>query len=202
MNFLSLLNFKQSFLKNNCCIPMLSNICLKRCFTRNLTKPVEVLNQRRRSTSAITSPPPAFPKINYKSFITSVDDTLYDYTSSTIDQIATKYVPREMLLQHQEQHEVKNKTVKFEGIYEWQSSNQKDGVINQNMASVNFSCNMSIASKKYLQKYSLALHDEDRLPLKDQNGRQVVTDEEDGSREGKENQILDFKKLRSLPKLK
>lgn len=150
--------------------------------------------------SAITSPPSAFPKINYKSLGTSVDDTLYDYTSSTIDQIASKYVPREMLLQHQEQREVKNKTVKFEGVYEWQSSNHKDGVINQ--TSVNFSCNMSIASKKYLQKYSLALHDEDRLPLKDQNGRQAVADEEDGGREGKENRILDFKKLRSLPKLK
>jgi len=170
---------------------------------RDSTKPLEVFEQRQRSMSEITtSSPPSFPKINYKSFVTSVDDTLYDYTSSTIDQIASKYVPREMLLQHQEQREVKNKTVKFEGVYEWQSSNHKGGVINQNMASVNFSCNMSIASKKYLQKYSLALHDEDRLPLKDQNGRQAAADEEDGAREGKENRILDFKKLRSLQKLK
>lgn len=156
--------------------------------------------------SEVTTSPPLsssfFPKINYKSFVTSVDDTLYDYTSSTIDQIASKYVPREMLLQHQEQREVKNKTVKFEGVYEWKSSNHKDGVINQNISSVNFSCNMSIASKKYLQKYSLALNDEDRLPLKDQNGRQAAADEEDGGREGKENRILDFKKLRTLQKLK
>ena len=132
---------------------------------------------------------------------------MYDYTSSTVDQIASKYLPKEMLQQHQQQREVKNKTVKFEGVYEWQSSNHKDGVINQNMASVNFSCNMSLASRKYLQKYSLTSHDEDRLPLKDQNGRQAVADggdDKDGDRcgEGKENRILDFKKLRSLSKLK
>ena len=108
-----------------------SKVSLKNfCFIRDSTKPLEVFEQR--SMSEIITPsssPSSFPKINYKSFVTSVDDTLYDYTSSTIDQIASKYVPREMLLQHQEQREVKNKTVKFEGVYEWKSSNHKDGVI-------------------------------------------------------------------------
>ena len=192
-----------------------------------------MLEERERSMTATNS----YPKINFKSLATSVDDTMYDYNSSTVDQIALKYLPKDMLHQHQllqqqqqqqQQHHQQqreefttNKTVKFEGVYEWQSTNTKGGMINQNMASVNFSCNMSIASRKYLQKYSLVDDDKDlQRPgrtglLKDQNGRQAAIadgcyssdNKEDGSETligvyGKENRILDFERLRSLPKLK
>ena len=151
--------------------------------------------------------PPSHPKINYVS-MSSVDDTFCDYTSS-INNIASKYVSKDLL-----QYEVRNsKTVKFEGV--WESSNLKTGggdvLGNKNTTSVNFSCNMSIASRKYLQKYSLApREDEVRAPLKEQNGRQIDVErnnkkdeyEEDRSSSGKENKILDIQKLRSLQKLK
>jgi len=162
--------------------------------------------ERQRSMSVAA--PPTHPKINYVS-MSSVDDTFCDYNSSSINNIASKYVPKELL-----QHEVRNsKTVKFEGVYEWETYNRKtdDGLINTNTTSVNFSCNMSIASRKYLQKYSLApREDEERAPLREQNGRRVVVErnkkpdeyEEDRNGGGKENKILDIKKLRSLQKLK
>ena len=139
--------------------------------------------------------------------MSSVDDTFYDYATSTIDKIASKYVSQEIY--HQQQEVTKNKTVKFEGVYEWQQTSNRHGVTNKNMASVNFSCNMSIASKKYLQKYSLeAGNDGDkRKPFQEGNGRPAMVrsrDSNQGDEEntGKENNILDYKKLQSLPKLK
>ncbi|XP_066930576.1 SCL-interrupting locus protein homolog [Clytia hemisphaerica] len=158
-------------------------------------------NDRQRSMSAAIN---SYPKINYTS-MSSVDDTFYDYATSTIDKIASKYVSQEIF--HQQQEITKNKTVKFEGVYKWQTSN-RNGITNKNMASVNFSCNMSIASKKYLQKYSLEASDDDkRKPFQEGNGRPARIRSRDANQEneennGKENKVLDYKKLQSLPKLK
>ena len=126
----------------------------------------------------------------------SADDTFYDNSFSNINNIAAKYLPKDLL-----QYEYRNnKTVKFEGVYEWQSSGRAGGSNKQNMTSVNFSCNMSIASKKYLQKYDLVSAD-DRLPLKEQNRKREKKTNEDDKAVGKENKILDLQKLRSLKKL-
>ena len=138
--------------------------------------------------SAVTPP---HPKINYVSM--SVDDTFYDSSLSNVNDIAAKYLPRDML-----QYEYRNnKTVKFEGVYERQLTGRAVG---SNITSVNFSCNMSIASKKYLQKYDL-VSNEERAPLKEQN-RINDKKNKDETLDGKENNILDFQKLRSLQKLK
>lgn len=138
----------------------------------------------------------------------SVDDTIYDYSTTNIDSIAAKYLPTEYLSKHQS--EIKNKTVKFEGVYKWETPGRLG--VAKNMTSVNFSCNMSIASRKYLKKYELIENEdsEEAPPLRDHNGRKAVlhtkkhlpfSSDQTDSFEGKEN-ILDLKKLRNLPKLK
>lgn len=128
----------------------------------------------------------------------SVDDSIYGYSTINFDAIAEKYVPTEYLRKHQS--EFKNKTVKFEGVYKWETPGRNG--VPKNMTSVNFSCNMSIATRKYLKKYELIGSEEsdDTLPLRDNNGRPAVT-RKSVQVEGKEN-ILDLKKLRNLPKLK
>ena len=159
---------------------------------------------------------PPHPKINYISM--AVDDTMYDYSGSNVDAIAAKYLPPEYIQkQGKVAEETRNKTVKFEGVYAWETPNRYG--ITKNTASVNFSCNMSIATKKYLQKYELLSSqehdndDRDSMPLKEHNGRvtvvplkQPITQQKlspfsETDRFEKEN-ILDLKKLRKLPKLK
>ena len=118
----------------------------------------------------------------------SVDETLNE-SQTDIDVIAAKYFPVTDL-----RTELRNKTVTFEGVVE------------SNTTSVNFSCNMSIASKKYLQRYQL--NEEENIgllnrplnkPLIDTN--EIVHKEQKKARcAGKEN-ILDMKKIRNLPKL-
>ena len=82
------------------------------------------------------------------------------------------------------------------------------------MTSVNFSCNMSMATRKYLEKYELTRKCSDdnrderkRRPLQDQNsdnperGNQIPRKTSQNDKLEKEN-ILDLKKLRNLRKLK
>lgn len=151
----------------------------------------EIRHGRQRSMSAISPP---YPKINYVSM--SVDDTFYDTSPANINEIAAKYLPDKML----NCEYTNNKTVKFQGVYEWQSRDRATGGSKHNMASVNFSCNMSIASKKYLQKYDLVSGNE-RIPLKEKNQRGEMKSQSDETLDGKENKILDLKKLKSLQKL-
>ena len=127
----------------------------------------------------------------------AVDET---YEESNFNRIAAKYLPDEYL--QNQLTEVRNKTVKFEGVYELSTPGR-----NMNMASVNFSCNMSVASKKYLQRYELIDGEKIAMqPLVEVNGRVMQqharhsVDSRSYSDSDKEN-ILDFKKLRSLPKL-
>lgn len=137
------------------------------------------------------------PRINYMSL--AVDETMCE--ESNFERIAAKYLPDEYV--KNQMTEIRNKTVKFEGVY------QVNAGKNTNMASVNFSCNMSIASKKYLQRYELGGENGDKLvkPLAEINGRlashgvkQAIDARIPESDSDKEN-ILDFKKLRNLPKL-
>ncbi|XP_065644903.1 SCL-interrupting locus protein homolog isoform X9 [Hydra vulgaris] len=146
-----------------------------------INQPFEVRMQSI-STGAVYN----HPKINYHSM--SVDETLSEYSQNNIDVIAAKYLPVTDL-----RAELRNKTVTFEGVVE------------SNTTSVNFSCNMSIASKRYLQRYQL--NDEKNgdfitkpivRPSVDAN--ETVSREIKKSRDGKEN-ILDMKKIRNLPKL-
>lgn len=142
---------------------------------------------------------PAYPRINYMSM--SVDETYNEDMFSNIDEIASKYVSNVF----KEKNVVKNKTVKFGNVYEWQTLATAGS-----MTSVNISCNMSIASKKYLQKYDLVENktNSTKQPLGDVNGRfvkkkiskNITRTEHKTKLEDKEN-ILDFNKIRSLPKL-
>ena len=157
-------------------------------------------SSQQRARSLSTGVVPTYPKINYMSM--SVDETFNAYAHNSIDDIAAKYLPKEFVI---EQKHTTMKTVKFEGVCEnmWQTPSR--GV---NMRSVNFSCNMSIASKKYLQKYELVDYEESSVqPLSNVNRRSE--DRKQGKHNlttrnieecNKEN-ILDFKKIRSLPKL-
>ena len=130
----------------------------------------------------------------------AVDETLCG--ESSFDRIAAKYLPDE----YQQQLEVRNKMVKFEGVYELSTGTAGK----MNTASVNFSCNMSIASKKYLQRYELVDNEKGVVatqPLLEVNGRPPLQSRQSSSGDSrsysesdKEN-ILDFKKLRNLPKL-
>ena len=138
----------------------------------------------------------------------SLDDSSgEDY--SAIDEIAAKYIPKEQFLKLKKQSKVKNKSIKFEGVYEWKTPGKTN-----NMTSVNFSCNMSMATRKYLEKYELTrkCSDDDRderkrRPLQDQNsdnperGNQIPRKNSQSEKLDKEN-ILDLKKLRNLRKLK
>ncbi|XP_065681790.1 SCL-interrupting locus protein isoform X3 [Hydra vulgaris] len=145
-----------------------------------INQPFEVRMQSI-STGAIYN----HPKINYHSM--SVDETLSEYSQNDIDVIAAKYLPVTDL-----RAELRNKTVTFEGVVE------------SNTTSVNFSCNMSIASKRYLQRYQLNEEKNDFInkpivrPSVDAN--ETVNREIKKSHVGKEN-ILDMKKIRNLPKL-
>jgi len=149
--------------------------------------------QEERSRSYSTSVIPSYPQINYVSM--SADETLFDNSLININDIAAKYLPKEYHIEER----TTNKTVTFEGVYEWQTPTK------HNMRNINFSCNMSIASKKYLQKYDLAETDVSMAqPLSHTNGRSEhqrnVTPKKNDFEKDKEN-ILDFAKLRNLPKL-
>jgi hypothetical protein len=134
----------------------------------------------------------AHPRLNYMSM--SIEDSIDDHNMKQIETIAAKYLPKDLRLERnvQEVHTraegMRTRTVQFEGVKERAHS---DAVIHvQNTMSVNISCNMSIASKKYLQRYQLVPSDQNK-ETEDGTANEVFTPPN----------ILDMKKLRSLPKL-
>jgi len=148
--------------------------------------------ERPRSYSTGSVLAAAHPRLNYMSM--SIEDSIDEHNMKQIETIAAKYLPKDLRLERnvQEMHtrteEMRTRTVQFEGVKERAHS---DAVIHvQNTMSVNISCNMSIASKKYLQRYQLVPSDQNK-ETEDGTANEVFTPPN----------ILDMKKLRSLPKL-
>jgi len=147
----------------------------------------------------------AVPKINYVT-MSSLDDTICEYGANDIDDIASKYLSKDFMTQIKNNipwsNEIRNKTVKFQGVYQRETNRQ------MTTTSVNFSCNMSIASRKYLQKYDLNADQrtmektiEKRVGPANIKTKEKIETQIRKNDINKEN-ILDFKKLRTLSKLK
>ena len=213
----------------------------------------EIINQSSQSeSSALTvgeavgplqsQPLPAsVPRINYMSM--AVDETFVE-ESSNFNEIAAKYLPSSDFVQG----EMTEKTFKIQRVFSHGAVPPSSRSVN--MTSINFSCNMSIATKTYLQRYELMdsgglakkqiqqhqlpqqpnqilklkqqsseiQHSQKQTikkfaqctpkqPLGDVNGRVLgrrgkhPSNLSRTSSESDKENILDFKKLRSLPKL-
>ena len=123
------------------------------------------------------------------------------------DEIALKYLTGNQL--HHIQYNVthKTKSVKFEGVLEGDSA-PRTPKVSMNFVSMNVSCNMSIATKRYMQKYNL-LEGEARprsqnTPLqlaKSTMKRDAVKIKKSTDKDNENCNILDLNKLKRLPKL-
>ena len=147
------------------------------------------------------------PRINYVSML-ATDTT--DDANDVADAIAMKYLStkqlRDVKCSVQEQ---RTKTVKFEGVLENEFSTPKRGVSYVNM---NFSCNMSIATRKYMQRYNLL--DAENEGKKDRHKKSKTlarnireelhnknNDDIEDKTDNVSSKILDLSKLKNLPKL-
>ena len=131
------------------------------------------------------------------------------------DEIAMRYLTSNQRnnIQHNVMH--KTKSVKFEGIFDDSCRTPK---LSMNFVSMNLTCNMSVASKRYMERYHLLEHDqppvaEDTNPgVNDFLNRKLKVDR-NGSKKPRRrrnceqteqnspDKILDLDKLKCLPKL-
>ena len=155
-----------------------------------------------------------YPRINYVSIVAN---DMTDDSNDVADAIATKYLTTKQLREIQYSvTEHTTKSVKFEGILKDLSVSPKR---NANLVSMNFSCNMSIATKRYMQRYDL-LDNEIENPhfdISDEIKRKAglmprqehvlvddavkINADKSRTREDKSSNILDLEKLKCLPKL-
>ena len=159
-----------------------------------------------------TDTAPFHPRINYISMFandTSDDENLL------ADEIAMKYLTSNQRNNIKYNVTQRTKSVKFEGVYDDVCRTPK---LSMNFVSMNLTCNMSVASKRYMERYNLIQHD--KLPVftdasPEENDRQNAklksnskgskTNQRLRDREQMEqnspDKILDLDKLKCLPKL-
>ena len=144
------------------------------------------------------------PRINYESLLGA---EISDDANVIADEIALKYLTSQQI--HNIQYNVtqKTKSVKFEGVLHDESVFRTPKV-SMNFVSMNVSCNMSIASRRYMQKYNLLDGDKgyqhQNIPACLKQNRKihdVRTVEESSDKENEHGNILDLNKLKGLPKL-
>ena len=131
------------------------------------------------------------------------------------DEIAMKYLTSNQRNNVQCNVTQRTKSVKFEGIFGDVSRTPK---LSMNFVSMNLTCNMSVASKRYMERYNLLQHDQlsvfkegspeenDLQNAKLQNdSKGSKTNQRRRDREQMEqnspDKILDLDKLKCLPKL-
>ena len=144
------------------------------------------------------------PRINYVSLL-GTEAT--DDATVLADEIALKYLTGNQIRNVQYNVTQKAKSVKFEGILQDESAFQTPK-ISMNFVSMNVSCNMSVATRRYMQKYNL-LEGEKRSVGHNLSPRlrkstkmlDVATVEEGSDKENEPGTILDLNKLKGLPKL-
>ena len=142
------------------------------------------------------------PRINYVSMLN--DESFIGSSTSDTDMIAKKYLSRNQYTELVGGLGIqRTKSVKFEGIFEESHFSRPED--NRNLVSVNFSCNMSIATKQYMKKYKLlddiACDDgkEKQSEGKVAEVKQTVSDEDNEQSETLT--VLNLDKLKRLPKL-
>ena len=168
-----------------------------RSFLSRATEVCDVINKQSRDVVSY------HPRINYVSLLGTETS---DDANALADEIALKYLTSNQM--HNIQYNVtqKTKSVKFEGVLHDESV-LRTPKISMNFLSMNVSCNMSIATKRYMQKYNL-LENETRprrnippLLKKDTKIDDAVTANESSDKENERSNILDLNKLKKLPKL-
>lgn len=146
-----------------------------------------------------------YPRINYVSLL-GVDGG--DDANVLADEIALKYLTSNQMQNVQYQVKQRTKSVKFEGLLD--RPVLQTPKVSMNFVSMNVSCNMSVPTKHYLQKYDL-LEGEVRRPPAQRNTQPsfkkassrrglVLADEKEG-KENDQGNVLDLMKLKGLPKL-
>eukprot|EP00795_Rhopilema_esculentum_P016830 gene16830-8300_t len=149
------------------------------------------------------------PRINYVSLLGN--DT-GDEANILADEIAMKYLTSNQVRDVKLNVTQKTKSVKFEGDVAGALAGMPAGMprINMNYVSVNVSCNMSIATKRYMQRYNLLesqpvanlqLPNRHGPSAKDAAVRNTSTKQEDKENNKQFGKILDLKKLKGLSKL-
>ena len=145
------------------------------------------------------------PRINYVSLL---GNETGDEANVLADEIAMKYLTSNQVRDVKLNVTQKTKSVKFEGDVAGTLAGMPR--INMNYVSVNVSCNMSIATKRYMQRYNLLESQPvTNLQLPKRNGpsakdaavRSTSTKEEDKENNQQSGKILDLKKLKRLSKL-
>ena len=133
------------------------------------------------------------------------DESFIGSSTSDTDMIAKKYLSRNQYTELVGGFGIqRTKSVKFEGIFEESHFSRPED--NRNLVSVNFSCNMSIATKQYMKKYKLlddiACGDgkEKQPERKVAEVRQQTVSDEDNE-QSETLTVLNLDKLKRLPKL-
>lgn len=122
-----------------------------------------------------------------------------DDANMLADEIALKYLTGTQI--HNARYNVKQKTVTFEGVLDGPHTPK----VSMNFMSVNMSCNMSVATKRYMQKYNL-LDKEMRTHPSQSNMKKIAKKQgmlmaEYDDKENEQRNVLDLNKLKGLPKL-
>ena len=166
-------------------------------FLFRVTEVCDVINKQSRDVVNY------HPRINYVSLVgTETSDDAH----ALADEIALKYLTSNQMHNIQCNITQKTKSVKFEGVLHDESI-LRTPKVSMNFLSMNVSCNMSIATRRYMQKYNL-LENETRprrnmppLLNKDTKIDDAVTADESSDKENEPSNILDLNKLKKLPKL-